>query len=297
MKWNDRFDDAPIEDNLFNSPLVDVKLEPKTLEQYGCQHYNFNTNLKCLPMAYSDNGSESLPDADLLDIKLEDLCSSYYAANGGSEHEPFTFVEPRPCNDDPGYDTCTTFSSTESGEADQDWIDSPSSVESFLSSCSSGMINAYLEPQTLQPEPTFKPPTTVPVTAQQPLIAQQPVIAQQPCDTIQQAAITPINQQQILAQAMNELFPLCEQNTELNQSPHNPPTHNPGTTTLPAVPSKYFRSISSPSKSSGRSAQRRRQPRNQKRNQINNNITSQNATASTTNTRLASLPQLLHYCI
>lgn len=125
MKWNDN---SPAEDIVFNPTLLDVKIEPKSVEDYRCKLEDcFNNS----PSSPAEKQPQS--DADLLNIKLEELCSSYF------EEKDFTFVEPKAC-DDAGYDTCTTFSPTST--LDQDWIDSPSSVESFLSSCNE-FVDSY----------------------------------------------------------------------------------------------------------------------------------------------------------
>lgn len=100
-----------------STPLLQIKLEPGILEN--------NNLLPSIPMRLMES-----PDADLMDIKLEDLCYTT-----GPDGQGFVFVEPKAC-DDHGYDTSNSLSPQSSIAADQDWIDSPSSVESFLSSCS-----------------------------------------------------------------------------------------------------------------------------------------------------------------
>ena len=173
MKWNDN---EPAEDIIFNPTLLDVKIEPKSVEQYGCE-FDRRFNDRYIP----DESRQRLTDADLLNIKLEELCSSIFEAENDKD---FAFVEPKAC-DDAGYDTCTTFSPN--SDLDKDWIDSPSSVESFLSSCSefvdsyqkSNQSNLILEaPSFPVSSPSFS------TTAAQPIQ-----------DTIPQIAVTPIHQQ------------------------------------------------------------------------------------------------------
>ena len=95
MKWNDN---EPAEDIIFNPTLLDVKIEPKSVEQYGCE-FDRRFNDRYIP----DESRQRLTDADLLNIKLEELCSSIFEAENDKD---FAFVEPKAC-DDAGYDTCT----------------------------------------------------------------------------------------------------------------------------------------------------------------------------------------------
>jgi len=110
--------------------LLDVKHEPASFDQYGCQYTSIQHNMN------------TPPDADLLDIRIEDLC---YKPN--EDGLGFTFVDKK-LTDDAGYDTSASLS-PKSQHTDQDWIDSPASVESFLSSCS----------EFCEPVPVTKPLT------------------------------------------------------------------------------------------------------------------------------------------
>ena len=119
----------PPRDNVYNHSLLEVKLEPKSLEDYGCEFS------QCSAFSEQQRFSPPPAEADLLDMKLEDLCANYM-----DDDNRFVYVEPQPC-DDAGYDSCDAFS-PESCDLDRDWIDSPSSVESFLSSCSE-IVDSY----------------------------------------------------------------------------------------------------------------------------------------------------------
>lgn len=124
-------------------PLLVVKPEPRQYIQqllrpqypaehddnYGSQAFDYYADAK-------EKFAKDTADADLLDIKMEELC--YMTGENG---EGFVFVEPKAC-DESGYETsnsatssyaCNTLNPT---TVDHDWIDSPSSVESLLSSCS-----------------------------------------------------------------------------------------------------------------------------------------------------------------
>lgn len=153
-------------ENLLSHELLEVKMEPKSFGEYGCQFSQ--------PPLCQRELSPPPADADLLDIKLEDLCNNYM-----DNDNRFTYVEPQPC-DDAGYDTCTTFSPD--SDFDRDWIDSPSSVESFLSSCSE-IVDSYqrneqhkrqlaLELEQL----TRLPTTTVPMSPTPPTPPTPPTI-------------------------------------------------------------------------------------------------------------------------
>lgn len=109
-------------------------------------------------------------DADLLDIKIEDLC---YATR--EDGQGFVFVEPKGC-DDVGYDTSASLSplSNDYGTADRsitdhDWLDSPSSVDSLLSSCKDFCEATDGAPLTFSPqqEPQISLMDIIPQQSQQ----------------------------------------------------------------------------------------------------------------------------------
>lgn len=109
-------------------PALTVKPEPPNFALAPSCRYAM-TNY----VSGSDQFDGYPADADLMDIKIEELC--YMTGENG---QGFVFVEPKGC-DDAGYDTSNSFSSDNSSNdqsLDHNWIDSPSSVESFLSSCS-----------------------------------------------------------------------------------------------------------------------------------------------------------------
>lgn len=126
--------------------LAIVKHEPRQYTQqsrrlYGVEEDNYpcgnsgSSEFDCFPIS-KDRFARDPADADLLDIKIEELC--YMTGENG---EGFVFVEPKAC-DESGYETSNSAATSPYGcngnnqTMDHDWIDSPSSVESLLSSCS-----------------------------------------------------------------------------------------------------------------------------------------------------------------
>lgn len=127
MSWSD-----------FGEELLVVKPEPRACEQ--------------MPrLVLPGRGCNEPADADLLDIKLEDLC---YATR--QDGQGFVFVEPKGC-DDIGYDTSASLSPQSNEHSiehsgDCDWLDSPSSVDSLLSSCKDFCAATNSAPLTLAPQ-------------------------------------------------------------------------------------------------------------------------------------------------
>lgn len=187
MKWNSDCD-AASEEMEFN-PLVQVKLEPKSVGDYGCE---FSERFHdYYPSSSDTRQSSSVDGIDLMDIKLEELCSSYFPADN---EKGFTFVEPRAC-EDAGYDTCTTLGSDSCANLDQDWIDSPSSVESFVSSCSE-LVESYQKSNeaSLTLEPPELPPSAPTCTVDCVADCGVDCASEQPVqESIPQIAITSIH--------------------------------------------------------------------------------------------------------